>query len=212
MTLTVVDYDSGNVGSVMNMLKRLNIPSTRSSDPQEIAGAERLILPGVGAFDAAMTKLISLDIDTALREAVTVRRTPILGICLGMQLLTRGSEEGDFPGFGWLAAEARLFRFDQTNRHRVPHMGWNVVRRNSSHLLFGPEDLEKRFYFAHSYHVDCDNESDVIGLTTYGYDFVSVVGRNHVLGAQFHPERSHRFGMEFLERFALLDKGCFEPA
>ena len=202
MTITVVDYGIGNLASVMNMLKKVDADARLELAPEAIAAAEKLVLPGVGAFDAAMAEIESRGLREALNEAAMRRRVPVLGICLGMHLLTRESEEGEARGFGWIPASTVRFDVDRASeRLRVPHMGWNtVVSRTDAPLL--PDNLgELRFYFANSYHVTCDDQSDVIGVTTYGYEFPSVIGRDNIVGAQFHPEKSHKFGMAVLRNF-----------
>lgn len=200
--LVIVDYSAGNVGSIHNMLRRLNVPATISSDVAVIQAATALILPGVGAFDHGIRQLRRLGIESVLRCKVLQEKTPILGICLGMQLLTRGSEEGDLPGLGWIDAETRRFapeRFDQPRK--VPHMGWNYVEPRTFPPLFtgtGPF----RYYFVHSYHVCCQDPADVLAVSEYGYPFTAAVCRGNMFGVQFHPEKSHRFGWELLANYA----------
>ncbi|MGE5361135.1 MAG: imidazole glycerol phosphate synthase subunit HisH [Bacteroidales bacterium] len=201
--IVIVDYGMGNLGSIKNMLGRLGVQSTVTSDPAAVVSAAKLILPGVGAFDNAMTRLANLGLVEALNEAVLRRRVPVLGICLGMQLMSSRSEEGQLPGLGWIDAETVRFRFDgERTSIRVPHMGWNTLQiREPRSVLRGlPED--SRFYFVHSYHVCCRNEADVLAATDYGVPFHSVIGRGHIVGTQFHPEKSHRFGMHVLRNFA----------
>lgn len=203
MTITVVDYGVGNLASVMNMLKKAGAGAKLASTPEEIAAADKIILPGVGAFDAAMNEIRSRGLRDALDEAAMGRRVPVLGICLGMQLLTRGSEEGTESGFGWMPAST--VRFDTKlmgEGLRIPHMGWNTVIPRTNAPLLPNGNGELRFYFANTYHVSCDDPAAVIGVTTYGYEFPSVIGRGNILGAQFHPEKSHRFGLAMLRNFA----------
>ncbi|MEP7081445.1 MAG: imidazole glycerol phosphate synthase subunit HisH [Chloroflexota bacterium] len=202
MNLVVVDAGIGNLGAIPNMLKRVGATARISNRADDIAAADRLILPGVGAFDAAMRTLNELGIVEALAHKALVERVPVLGVCLGMQLLFRGSEEGDIAGLGWLGGQAVRFRLDGTDRSlRVPHMGWNYASpTNGSALLAGFEQTP-RFYFAHSYHVECDDPADVAGWTTYGYRFASAVQHENIGGIQFHPEKSHRFGLKVFENF-----------
>jgi glutamine amidotransferase len=189
----------GNVGSVRNMLARLGIGAEVTGDPDRVRAARKLILPGVGAFDAGVNGLRERGLDEALREAVTAGSS-ILGICLGMQLLLQGSEEGSLPGLGLVAGRARRFIADGA-RLRVPHMGWNIVRPTRNSLLFDRDGPEQRFYFVHSYFVECDDPADVVGVTSYGHEFVAALEHGPVLGVQFHAEKSHRFGMALLKRF-----------
>lgn len=203
--IVIVDYKMGNVGSILNMLKKIGAPAIVSSDPRDIERADKLILPGVGAFDNGMANLGQMGFMSELNDKVLNEKTPVLGICLGMELLTRGSEEGKLPGLGWIAADTIRFRFDQkSNGLKIPHMGWNstdVVRADS---LFKGLDGEARFYFVHSYHVVCHNEDDVLARTHHGYDFVAAVQRDNIFGTQFHPEKSHRYGMRVLKNFVEL--------
>jgi glutamine amidotransferase len=200
--VTVVNSGVGNLGAIPNMLKRLGATATITSDADRIAAAERIILPGVGAFDAAMSSLRCMGLVETLNELVLVRRVPTLGLCLGMQLLTDGSEEGDQPGLGWIPGRVVRFRLDGSDRSlHVPQMGWNTVRVVRPVALLAGLGERPRFYFAHSYHLECDDPADIVGVTTHGYDFPSVVQRGNVMGAQFHPEKSHRFGMKILGNF-----------
>lgn len=201
--IAIVDYDMGNVGSIANMLRKIGEPAVITSDPREIAKATKLILPGVGAFDTGMANLERGGMLPMLTEMVVGGRTPVLGICLGMELLSKRSEEGLCEGLGWLDAQTVRFHFGPTTPPlNVPHMGWNSVRADDgSTLLRGLPD-DARFYFVHSYHVRCADASDVSGWTKYGYEFASVVERGHVMGTQFHPEKSHKYGMALLRNFA----------
>jgi glutamine amidotransferase len=195
--ITVIDYGMGNVGSIANMLRKLGIPSVVSHLEDDIARADRLILPGVGAFDHGMRNLRERGLVPVLEEQVHERGTPVLGICLGMQLFGTGSEEGCEPGLGWI--DARSVRFRADAGVKVPHMGWNTVSASDTAGAWLP--AHARYYFVHSYHLDCRDEADVAGRTTYGYPFVSAVRRGNVTGVQFHPEKSHRFGLELLREF-----------
>jgi len=200
----IVDYHMGNLGSIRNMLKYAGVPSVITSSPEDVAEAERLILPGVGAFDHGMASIEQLGLLDALNQAVLDRRVPVLGICLGMQLLTRSSEEGKRPGLGWVPADTIRFRFDEPafESLRVPHMGWNVVHPAKTDTLFADMASDAAFYFVHSYHAVCDEERHVLARAHYGYDFCCAVHRDNIFGVQFHPEKSHRYGWALLRQFA----------
>jgi imidazole glycerol-phosphate synthase subunit HisH len=201
--IVVVDYGLGNLGSIHNMLKKLGVESRVTDDTDEVLHASKLILPGVGAFDHGMTNLRERGLVELLHRKVLQDDTPILGICLGMQLMTRGSEEGQLPGLGWLPATTRRFRPSSPDLHLpVPHMGWNYVEPSATSALFAGLPDDPRFYFVHSFYVDADEDEYVSGRTTYDVSFVSAVERNNVLGVQFHPEKSHKFGMALLRNFA----------
>lgn len=199
--IAIVDYDMGNVASVANMLKRIGAAApVLTRDPAVLAKAERIILPGVGAFDKGMRNLSDFGLREALDDAALVRRVPILGICLGMQLLTESSEEGSAPGLGWIKGTTVRFRFPPESDLKVPHMGWNYVAATRANPLIR-SDERTRFYFVHGYYVKCTDESEVLGTARYGGDFACAVSRRNIFGVQFHPEKSHRFGMELLQGF-----------
>lgn len=201
--ITIVDYGMGNVGSVFNMLRKLRAKVQISSDKNEIEKSDKLILPGVGHFDRGMDSLNSSGLATILTEQVLVHKKPILGICLGMQMMTRGSEEGVQQGLGWVAADT--IKLPPTSNLKVPHMGWNQVRSPVSAKLF-EHSLEEpeRFYFVHSYYVRTDNLNDVAAFCHYGQDFVASFEVDNVMGVQFHPEKSHLFGMNLFKKFVAL--------
>jgi glutamine amidotransferase len=195
----------GNLGSIVNMLAKVGVTGKITADPETIDAADKLILPGVGAFDSGMKNLSGRGLLPVLQEQVLERRKPVLGLCLGMQLMARCSEEGQLRGLGWVDADVIRFRFegDQAGL-KIPHMGWNVLQPCRPHpLMTGLED-ENRFYFVHSYHLVCTEPSDVLALTSYGYEFASAFTQGNILGVQFHPEKSHRFGMALLRNFAEL--------
>ena len=200
--IVVIDYGMGNVGSILNMLKKIGAKAILSSKAGDVADAEKLILPGVGAFDHGMKNLDSLSLIPLLDERVRGHGTPILGICLGMQLFTRASEEGVRAGLGWFDGEVVRFKPEAHEpRFRVPHMGWNTVQPKAANTVFDGLGPDSRFYFVHSYHVTCGDQSDVLATTSYGYEFVSAVKKGRMVGVQFHPEKSHRFGMHVLKNF-----------
>lgn len=247
--ITLIDTQQSNISSVRNMLKRIGVAAQVAQTPAEVLSAEKLILPGVGQFATVMKWLNESGYRAALDAAVKVNKTPILGICLGMQLMTNHSEEGDAQGLGWVDAEVREFK--NIAPLPVPHMGWNDVRFREGIFANGySEDIPPRvgnsepapgsvappplggrvgggrsdapllptmappqpspyeggslprFYFVHSYYVSCANAADVLGETEYGHSFVSAFRHGNIVGAQFHPEKSHAFGMNFLKRFA----------
>lgn len=200
----IVDYGMGNLQSVWRKLRRLGVEAKVSADIMEILKADKLILPGVGHFGKAMANLQDRGLLDVLHEAVLVKKKPILGICLGMQLMASRSEEGDCAGLGWLDAQVVRFRVEDTLRYRVPHMGWNTVLPSRSNPLMADLDTEAAFYFVHAYHMQCNQEADVLGITHYGYPFVSLVNRDHIFGVQFHPEKSHREGEILLKNFIQL--------
>jgi glutamine amidotransferase len=201
--ITIVDYGVGNLGSIVNMLKKVGAKAQTSSDPEVLRQAEKLILPGVGAFDPGMRKLNEVGLVPLLNELVLEKKVPVIGLCLGMQLLTKGSEEGTEAGLGWIDAETVRFKFGPENAYlKVPHMGWNTLDIQRQHPLVADLGSESRFYFVHSYHIVCNDESDVVAHTDYGYPLPAVVSRGNIMGAQFHPEKSHRYGMQLLKNFA----------
>ena len=207
--IVVVDSKLGNIGSVLNMFRRLGVPAERSADPDVLARAKALVLPGVGAFDHGMENLKNLGLIEVLNERVLQKQTPVLGICLGMQLLSRRSEEGQLPGLGWIAGETIRFQFDPVATGlRIPHMGWNDVQPRPGDSLLSTGDRPPRFYFVHSYHVVCDQSEDVLATCHYGSDFTCAIRRGNIMGVQFHPEKSHRYGMAVLRNFATLVGAC----
>ena len=198
----IVDYGMGNVGSILNMLKRIGVASECTCDLDRIRKAEKIILPGVGAFDKAMQNLNKTGIRQVLDEVVLNRKVHVLGICLGMQLLTNSSEEGNETGLGWIRATTK--RFPTRHDLKVPHMGWNTVSAIGSHPLVDSLPEKSRFYFVHSYYVRVDNPADSMLKTTYDITFDSAISHSNIHGVQFHPEKSHRYGMDFLKSFARL--------
>lgn len=201
--IVVVDYGVGNLGSILNMLRYLKIDAMISSKISEIESAEKLILPGVGAFDDGMKKLHDADIISTLQKKVMNQKTPILGICLGMQLFTKKSEEGTTQGLGWIDAETKRFRFNGLNtKLKIPHMGWNTVKFHDESNMYKGMDEEIRFYFVHWSYVQCHNPKNIITTTPYGIEFTSSLQSNNIYGVQFHPEKSHKFGMKLFKNFA----------
>jgi glutamine amidotransferase len=200
--IVIVDYGSGNLKSVQNMFNRLAHPALISGEPQVIASASRLILPGVGHFRYAMDRLRESSLLDVLTRRVLKDKIPILGICLGAQLLGKHSEEGNVPGLGWLPMRTRAFDLAKLNsRQTVPHMGWTETHlKEESRLAYGIE-RPARFYYVHSYHFECETTDIELSRAVYGYEFVSGVELENIRGVQFHPEKSHRFGMKILQNF-----------
>lgn len=198
--IAIVDYDIGNVAAVANMLQRLGANCEITADPGKIELADKIILPGNGAFDACMCNLRASGLVPLLERRVLSDRVPLLGICVGAQMLGRGSEEGQEPGLGWIDMDVR--RFPDIPDLRVPHMGWNQVGvRAARHPLARDMELDTRFYFVHSYYMAPVNTEDVLFTTDYRITFASGVARGNIVGVQFHPEKSHRFGKRLLGNF-----------
>ena len=201
--ITIVDYGMGNLGSVFNMLKKIGVASKITSNIEEIKSATKLLLPGVGSFDKAMQRINDSGIKEVLDYKVLKEETPVLGICLGMQLLTNNSEEGIEKGLGYINASTKKFSF-QDKKMKVPHMGWNLVEKSTSSLLTTNFEEESRFYFVHSYYVKVVNQENSILKTNYGLEFDSAIQNKNIYGAQFHPEKSHKFGMKLLKNFSKI--------
>ncbi len=203
--ITIVDYGVGNTQALTNIYRRLEIPVVMARQANDLNGASHVILPGVGAFDWAMGRLQASGMRDALDELVLVQRKPVLGICVGMQMMARSSEEGRLGGLGWFDAEVRRFDESRFVSHRnLPHMGWNDVElRHSDGLLHELGD-QARFYFLHSYYFAPHDAQDVLATTLYGDPFACAVRRGQIHGVQFHPEKSHGWGIQLLKNFAEL--------
>lgn len=202
-TILIANYGTGNLGSIVNMFKKVGGRAEICSDQERIAAADKLILPGVGAFDHGMRGLQASGLRESLEEAVLRRRAPVLGVCLGMQLMLEASEEGQLSGLGWIAGHVARFP-GGTGCPRVPHMGWNGVRPVRENPLLPPLEGAQRFYFVHSYKVECADPVDVLAVTEYGQEFCSAFARGNIYGVQFHPEKSHAYGMAMFKRFLEL--------
>jgi glutamine amidotransferase len=199
--LAVIDYGAGNIGSVLNMIKKAGGQAIATANIHDVQKASKLLLPGVGSFDNAMNKLEQLELVDCIKDKAN-SGTPILGICLGMQLLSYGSEEGVKAGLGLIPGHVRRFKFDDIDSSlRIPHMGWNQIKISKTHSLTEGLENDSRFYFVHSYHYECEDLADVLFKTYYGYDFTSGIQRKNIIGLQFHPEKSHRFGMQLFKNF-----------
>lgn len=206
--IVVLDYGMGNTASIVNMIHRVGGDAIISNDPQQIIDAKALILPGVGAFDNAMQKLNDSGLVKLIRLRVLKDKIPFLGICLGMQLLFDSSEEGTFPGLGFIPGEVKRFNFSDLNllSLKVPHMGWNVVQSPNGSCLFDGFEEVPRFYFVHSYHTVCAESEHIVATCDYGYQFTCAVQKDNIFAVQFHPEKSHKYGMQLFENF--LEQLC----
>jgi imidazole glycerol-phosphate synthase subunit HisH len=202
--IAIVNYGVGNLASVKNMLKKAGFESVLASDLDTIESATKIILPGIGAFDHCMKQFNA----SGLRERVTKKvmddKTPLLGICVGLQMLMENSEEGTEPGLGWIRGKTVKFKKEKIGNLKIPHMGWANVRIEKESALTENLGELPRFYFVHSYHVQPENKSDELLSANYGYDFTAAISRDNIYGAQFHPEKSHKYGMKILENFASL--------
>jgi imidazole glycerol-phosphate synthase subunit HisH len=202
--IVIIDYKTANIGSMVNMLAKAGQSTRVASRPEDLDGASGLILPGIGHFDTCAKNLHELGFVEPLLQKVNEQKIPLLGICVGAQLLTKGSEEGDRPGLGLVAAQVK--RFLPSAHYKIPHMGWNQVKPQQQHSLFLDESDNIvdnwRFYFVHSYYMQCDQDSNILATSEHGIEFASAIGHSHIAGLQFHPEKSHRFGLAVLRNFA----------
>jgi glutamine amidotransferase len=201
--IAIVDFEIGNLAAIANMFNRLGVPCEVTSDPEKIESAAKIVLPGNGAFDACMQNLRATRLVPLLNEKVLNQKTPVLGICVGAQMLGYGSEEGNELGLGWM--DIKVKRFPVLPDLRVPHMGWCHVNNVSpGHPLVDSLSEDARFYFVHSYYLAPARTEDVLLTATYGIEFAAAVGKDNIVGVQFHPEKSHRFGKQLLAQFAGL--------
>ena len=202
----IIDYGSGNVQAIATIYKNLNINYQVITKPEDLDQADKLILPGVGAFDATMQLLIDSGLKDKLNELVLDKKVPILGICVGLQVMGYKSEEGDLPGLGWIAG--KVSRFDETKikfKPKLPHMGWNTINDVQNHKLFEGIDNDFGFYFVHSFYFECEKEQNILTTSNYGGEFTSSIYANHIFGTQFHPEKSHGNGVQLFKNFAELE-------
>jgi glutamine amidotransferase len=203
--ITIIDYGVGNINAFVNVYKRLNIPTQIAKEVGDLNNADKLILPGVGHFDHAMLELLKSGMLNKLNELVIGEKVPVLGVCVGMQLMANYSEEGTHQGLGWIDASVK--KFDEAKIKlvtRLPHMGWNDVIPVVSNPLFVGLEKEALFYFLHSYYFYCNNKNNILGTTDYGDKFTSAVFSKNIYGVQFHPEKSHKYGEKLLHNFAKL--------
>ena len=199
--ISIVDCGISNLGSIQTMLKKIDVESVVVSTPDELEHATKIILPGVGSFDQGMTALN----ESGLSESIKMKidsSIPILGICLGMHLLSNRSEEGLLEGLGIFDAECKRINTPEETNLKVPHMGWNTIHQRKKSLILSNLDEDSLFYFVHSYHVECNNESDILATSHYGIEFVSMIQHGNIYGVQFHPEKSHSFGISLLREFS----------
>ena len=203
--ITIVNYGVGNIFAFINVFKRLNIQTKIASNKEDLIGAEKLILPGVGSFDYAMTQLNKSGMRDSLDYLVLEKRISVIGICVGMQMMGKRSDEGEMQGLAWIDAEVK--KFDEKlihHRTKLPHMGWNDIRSIHSNPLFKGLETESIFYFLHSYYFHCNNKDDIIACSNYGIEFTSAVNSKNIYGIQFHPEKSHNYGEKLLFNFSNL--------
>lgn len=199
--ITIIDYGIGNIGSIINMLDYIGIKSKTTSDPDEVYNSKKLILPGVGAFDSAMQKINSIkDLKESLSQKVIKDKVPLMGICLGMQLLTNSSEEGNLPGLGWIDADVK--KFPVSKKMKVPHMGWNNVQIISTDKITKNLTEKEKYYFVHSYYVSVKDKKNSLMTTKYGLEFDSGIFFENIYGFQFHPEKSNKYGMKLLKNYS----------
>jgi len=200
--ITIVDYGLGNVQAFVNVYRRLNIAVKTATSAAELTDASKVILPGVGCFDQAMEQLERSGMRATLDELVLRQHVPVLGVCVGMQMLGQGSDEGTLPGLGWIDGRVKALEcLMSADRLPVPHMGWNKVRPSGSNRLFAQLNASAQFYFLHSYYFQCDHEEDVIAMASYGTAFPCAVNAANIFGVQFHPEKSHQYGTRLLKNF-----------
>ncbi len=202
--IVIIDYGMGNLRSVQKKFERIGVNASISNNPKDLDRADKIVLPGVGHFQKGVQNLKKLGFWDVLNEKALVEKKHILGICLGMQLMTKKSEEGDTEGFSWVDAEVVRFKIENSLKYKVPHMGWNSIEISSEHPVMKDIQQNSLFYFVHSYHVISDSDTNVLTKTNFEYDFVSSVANDNIIGFQFHPEKSHDIGESLLSNFVSL--------
>lgn len=202
LKISLVDFGLGNLRSIQHKLEKRGVDVEIASNPTEVKKSKALIFPGVGHFAAGMCNLRSIGLLDVLNQKVLVEKTPILGICLGMQLFSKYSEEGGVEGLGWINAKTVRFREDKAGGSiKIPHVGWNEIRTTKTNFLFDGVRAKQKFYFTHSYHLEAENDEEVVATACHGYEFVCAVQRGNIAGVQFHPEKSHIEGIEVILNF-----------
>lgn len=204
--IAIINYGLGNLSSIQNMCRRLGIEAVITNDPEKIHAAEKLVLPGVGHFKKGMENLHDSGLKKLLDEIVLQQKKPILGICLGAQLMTKHSEEGDIDGLGWIDAVTVRFDNEKTNGLKIPHMGWSEINIIDKNVLWNNLPLQPRFYFVHTFHFLFEKKEEISATTAHGYEFVCAFQKENIYGTQFHPEKSHKFGMKVIENFNSLGR------
>ncbi len=201
--ISIIDYGSGNINAISNIYDKLKIPYDIVSTPKQLENSNKIILPGVGSFDHCMQKLNQSGLKDILNRKVLIEKTPVLGICIGLQLMAEKSEEGECSGLGWIKGEVKKFNKNIIiHKPKIPHMGWNTIKVVNKAELFKGINLEKGFYFIHSYYIDTLNDENIMTTTVYGDVFVSGIYSSNIFAVQFHPEKSHSNGMKLLKNFS----------
>lgn len=203
--ITIIDYGSGNINAIANIYEKLRVAYTIAKDPAQVINARKIFLPGVGSFDETISMLDTIGFREVLDKEVLINKVPIIGICVGMQILGESSEEGSLKGLGYIKGKVRKIDSSTiTNKPKLPHLGWNSINIEKEHKILQNIDPKLGFYFLHSYYFECADESDILTTSIYGKSFASSVTRKNVFGIQFHPEKSHHNGVNLLHNFALL--------
>jgi glutamine amidotransferase len=203
--IAIVDYGMGNIRSVKRKFSELGYKAESVTNPDDVLLADKLVLPGVGHFANGVNQLKMRGLWDVIDEKVRKQNTPVLGICLGMQLMAKHSEEGNAEGFGWLDAEVVRFNIDNKLKYKIPHIGWNNSELQNNSFFTKGLRSDKLYYFVHAYHLVCHDKSEILGTTSYENNFTSIAGKNHIIGVQFHPEKSHDSANELINQFALYN-------